>query len=59
MANWGAITWIGVLLLVLVLLIYYKGAGSLFTKGASAFGTTAKALTGQSSLGTYSYASGG
>lgn len=52
MANWGVVTWVGVLLLALVLLIYYKGAGSLADKFSSAFGTTARALSGQNSLGT-------
>lgn len=51
MSNWGLVTWIGVLLLVLVLVIYYKGAGSLISKGSTAFGTTAKALTGGTSFG--------
>lgn len=46
MREWGAITWIGVLLLVLVLVIYYKGARSVLSAGSSAFGKTAQALTG-------------
>ena len=52
MANWGVITWIGILMLVLVLLIYYKGAVALGGNLASGLGTTARTLTGQNSLGT-------
>lgn len=56
MSNWGVVTWIGVLILALILLIYYQGAASLTNAGASAFGSTVKALTGN---GAPQYASGG
>ena len=56
MSNWGVVTWIGVIILALVLLIYYVGAASNLNAGASAFGSTVKALTGG---GSPQYASGG
>ena len=49
MSNWGVVTWIGVLILALILLIYYQGAASLTNSGAAAFGSTVKALTGNGS----------
>lgn len=52
MSNWGVVTWVGVLLLMLLLVIYYKGASALGKSAASSFGTTARALTGQTSYGT-------
>lgn len=61
MSNWGIVTWIGVLLIMLLLLIYYKGAVALGNSFSSNFGSTARALTGQNSLGTgaVGYATGG
>lgn len=56
MQNWGVVTWIGVIILALVLLIYYVGAKSDVNAGASAFGSTVKALTGG---GSPQYAGGG
>lgn len=47
MSNWGVVTWIGVILLVLVLVIFYKGTSSNATAFSSALGKTAAALTGQ------------
>lgn len=52
MRDWGLITWAGILILVLVLLIYYTGAKTLVGAGSTAFGSTVRALTGQNSLGT-------
>ena len=58
MERWGAITWIGVLLVILVLVIYYKGASQLATTGAGAFGTTVMYLTGKTPFGGAAYATG-
>ena len=52
MSNWGVVTWVGVILLMLLLLIYYKGAAKLGSTFSSSFGNTARALTGQTSFGT-------
>lgn len=59
MERWGLVTWIGVLLVILVLVIYYKGASQLATNGASAFGTTVMYLTGKTRFGGAAYATGG
>lgn len=60
MERWGALTWIGVLLVILVLLIYYQGAAQLASAGSSAFGTTVLYLTGKTPFGgSASYATGG
>ncbi len=56
MQNWGLLTWLGVLVLVVILLIYYQGAGALTNSGAAAFGSTVSALTGN---GKPQYASNG
>lgn len=60
MRDWGVLTWIGVLILVLVLLIYYQGAAKLTSAGSSAFGSTVAALTGRTpGLTQAQYAVGG
>lgn len=57
MKNWGVLTWVGVLILALVLLIYWVGTVNIVKTGSTAFGNTVQALTGKLG-GTASYAKG-
>lgn len=50
--NIGLVTWIGIILVILILVIYYKGAGNLALNFSNAFGHTARVLTGQNITGT-------